>query len=115
MPEQPAPDDGMTRLHAVELDLAQSKLALENQATTLDDINLQLSQIAHLLSQIPAPPNHPIPPTPPRPPPSTTPVLNPGVPMEIDAARCHQQLPGACRCCGKLGHWTRECPQAFDI
>lgn len=74
MPEQPAPDDGMARLHAVELDLAQSKLALENQATTLNDINLQLSQIAHLLSQIPAPPNRPIPPTPPPPSPSGAPT-----------------------------------------
>lgn len=50
-----------------------------------------------------------------RPPLLTQPVLNPGVPIEIDMARRNQHIPGACRRCGRMGHWTCECPQTFDI
>ncbi|KIM35643.1 hypothetical protein M413DRAFT_430631 [Hebeloma cylindrosporum] len=37
------------------------------------------------------------------------------VPMDIDAARKAKSVPDACRRCGKLGHWAKDCDLRFDV
>ena len=35
--------------------------------------------------------------------------------MDIDAARRAKALSDTCRCCGKAGHWAKDCDLRFDI
>ena len=37
------------------------------------------------------------------------------VPMDIDVARKVKALPDMCQCCGKTGHWAKDCKCHFDI
>ena len=37
------------------------------------------------------------------------------VPMDIDVARKTKATPDTCRCCGKTGHWAKECDLRFDV
>jgi hypothetical protein len=37
------------------------------------------------------------------------------VPMDIDATRKAKTLPDACRRCGKVGHWAKDCNLRFDV
>jgi len=37
------------------------------------------------------------------------------VPMDIDMARKAKALPDMCQCCGKTGHWAKDCECCFDI
>jgi hypothetical protein len=36
-------------------------------------------------------------------------------PLDIDATHCRNAIPMLCRHCGEPGHFTRECPKAYDI
>jgi hypothetical protein len=36
-------------------------------------------------------------------------------PMDIDATRRRNAIPMLCRHCGEPGHFTRECPKAYDV
>ena len=46
--------------------------------------------------------------------PKPSPLSNP-VPMEIDRTKKKSDLPDTCRRCGGTGHWSKDCPQRFDI
>ena len=35
--------------------------------------------------------------------------------MDIDAARKAKALADACRRCGGLDHWAKDCPLRFDV
>jgi hypothetical protein len=35
--------------------------------------------------------------------------------MDIDATCCRNAILMLCRHCGEPGHFTRECPKAYDI
>ena len=35
--------------------------------------------------------------------------------MDIDAARKAKAINDNCRCCGKPGHWSRDCELRFDV
>ena len=37
------------------------------------------------------------------------------VPMDIDAARKAKAISDACRQCGAIGHWAKDCPHKFNI
>jgi len=37
------------------------------------------------------------------------------VPMDIDTARKTKTHPNTCRCCGKMGHWAKDCELRFDV
>jgi len=43
--------------------------------------------------------------------------LSPGnpVPMDIDATQKAKATPDTCRCCGKTGHWAKDCDLRFDV
>ena len=43
--------------------------------------------------------------------------LSPGnpVPIDIDAAHKTKAISDNCRCCGKTGHWVRDCDLCFDV
>jgi hypothetical protein len=35
--------------------------------------------------------------------------------MDIDATRKREALPDTCWRCGKVGHWSKDCPQRYDV
>ncbi len=35
--------------------------------------------------------------------------------MDINVARKVRALPDACQCCGKTGHWAKDCDCHFDV
>jgi hypothetical protein len=35
--------------------------------------------------------------------------------MDIDATRKKHDTPDTCWCCGKVGHWAKDCEHRFDI
>jgi len=35
--------------------------------------------------------------------------------MDIDAARKTKATPDTCQCCGKTGHWAKDCDLRFDV
>ena len=35
--------------------------------------------------------------------------------MDIDAARKAKAISNACRQCGAIGHWAKDCPHKFDV
>ena len=35
--------------------------------------------------------------------------------MDIDTARKTKATPNTCRCCGKTGHWAKDCNLHFDV
>ncbi len=37
------------------------------------------------------------------------------VPMDINVVRKAKALPDACQCCGKTGHWAKDCECHFNI
>ena len=43
--------------------------------------------------------------------------LTPGnlVPMDIDVAHKAKAINDNCHCCGKLGHWSKDCKLWFDV
>ena len=45
----------------------------------------------------------------------SNPSLGNPVLMDIDAARKAKATPDTCQCCGKTGHWAKECDLHFDV
>ncbi|KIM35195.1 hypothetical protein M413DRAFT_32664 [Hebeloma cylindrosporum] len=43
------------------------------------------------------------------------PMPSNAVPMDINVARKAKSVPNACRRCGKLGHWAKDCDLRFDV
>ena len=37
------------------------------------------------------------------------------IPLDVDAAKRQFGTPLTCRCCGKVRHLARDCPQAYNI
>jgi hypothetical protein len=35
--------------------------------------------------------------------------------MDINALKKASKTPPSCYCCGKIGHFSRDCPTEFDI
>ena len=45
----------------------------------------------------------------------SNPTLGNPIPMDIDTTRKAKALSDACRCCGKTGHWARDCDLPFNV
>ena len=45
----------------------------------------------------------------------SNPSLGNPVPMDIDAARKAKAISDTCHCCGKTGHWAKDCDLCFDV